>query len=276
MVDMLVRNRYLILRRCSQLLIMLLFSAGVGLGWTVLRGDLSTSRVLGFVTLADPFAVIQASVTGVLIPAQTIGGAVLIAAFFAVVGGRAFCSWVCPMNTVTDAANWIGKRVELGYEGRKSRMSRSVRYWALAIALILSAFLGISAFEWVSPISMLHRGIIYGMGLGWAAVLAIFIYDLLVVKNGFCGHLCPLGGFYALISRFSLVRVRHIKQKCSGCMKCVDHCPEDQVLFMVGGETAMILSGECTNCGRCIDVCPDGAMEFTNRFRRRTVKEGVL
>lgn len=273
-MDMLVGNRFLILRRGSQLLVMLLFAAGVTLGWSVLRGNLSTSRVFGFVTLADPFAVIQAALSGVIVPMGTLEGAVLIAAFFVIVGGRAFCSWVCPMNTVTDAANWIRKRV--GKAEHRVQMPRSIRYWAISIALILSALLGISAFEWVSPISMLHRGIIYGMGLGWVAVLAIFIFDLALVKNGFCGHLCPLGGFYALIGRFSLLRVRHFKQECTRCMRCVEYCPEDHVLSIVGRESGMVLSGECTNCGRCIDVCPDGAMEFGNRLRRRTAKEGVL
>ncbi|MFT8144368.1 4Fe-4S binding protein, partial [Salmonella enterica subsp. enterica serovar Enteritidis] len=58
---------------------------------------------------------------------------------------------------------------------------------------------GIAAFELVSPIGILHRGVIFGMGMGGAAVLSIFLFDLFAVKNGWCGHVCPLGGFYSLI-----------------------------------------------------------------------------
>ena len=100
-------------------------------------------------------------------------------------------------------------------------------------------------------------------------VLAVFLIDLLAVKNGFCGHVCPLGGFYSLISRYSLLRVRHDKDRCTVCMQCTDICPEKQVLGAVGKENAFILSGECINCGKCIEACDDDAMEFGVRYLSR-------
>jgi ferredoxin-type protein NapH len=104
------------------------------------------------------------------------------------------------------------------------------------------------------------------MGHGWTLVLAIFLFDLLIVNHGFCGHLCPLGGFYSLITRFSLIRVRHDKAKCTLCMKCTAICSERQVLPMVGKANSMVVSGECTNCARCIEVCDEGAMRFGMRY----------
>jgi ferredoxin-type protein NapH len=243
-----------------------LFFAGSAYGWMVLRGNLSASKFLDTVPLADPFAVLQVLATGTPVRPETLIGAVTITLFFGLIAGRAFCGWVCPVNLVTDAARWLGNRFNIGLAEGTIRVSRNARYWALGLSIVISAIAGVAAFEWVSPISMLHRGILFGMGAGWAAVLAIFMFDLLVVKNGFCGHICPLGGFYSLISRFSLLRVRHERERCTLCMKCFERCPEPRILDRVGKESGFVSSGECTNCGCCVEVCNDHAMEFRNRY----------
>ncbi|HWR72674.1 MAG TPA: 4Fe-4S binding protein, partial [Nitrospirota bacterium] len=170
-----------------------------------------------------------------------------------------FCGWICPVNIVTDLADTLGTA---GARVHGLQLSRDARYWVLGMSIVLSAILGVAAFEWISPIGALHRGIVFGMGMGWTLVAAVFLFDLFVVKNGFCGHLCPLGAFYSLIGRGSVVRVLHVKERCTGCMLCVGACPEPQVLPMVGKWTGAVISGECTICGRCVEVCPAKAMRF--------------
>jgi ferredoxin-type protein NapH len=108
------------------------------------------------------------------------------------------------------------------------------------------------------------------MGIGWTSLLGVFLFDLFVVKNGFCGHFCPLGGFYSVISRFSAVRVHHDLERCTSCMKCLEICPERQVLPMVGKSSGMIVSGECTNCARCIEICDEASMSFGIRYFRNS------
>jgi ferredoxin-type protein NapH len=157
---------------------------------------------------------------------------------------------------------------------KKQPASRNIRYWVLAISLILSYLLGVAAFEFVSPISMVHRGIVFGIGFAWAAALIIFLFDLFVLKNGWCGHICPLGGFYSLVGRYSLIRVDHNHENCTNCRKCIEVCPENQVLFMINKDSIQVLSGECTNCARCIDVCEDDALKFSIRnLKQKAQKE---
>jgi len=252
--------RYRILRRLVQVGVLSLFVAGNAWGWKVLQGNLSSSLLFGTVPLADPFALLQVSATGTMTAAKALLGAGIVLFFFAALAGRAFCGWICPVNIVTDLADTASSAV--GGGSRPLRMSRNARYWVLGLSLILSAWFGIAAFEWISPVGALHRGVVFGMGMGWTAVAAVFLFDVFVVKNGFCGHLCPLGAFYSLAGRWSLVRVVHSKEQCTNCMRCIESCPEPQVLPMVGKRDGAVLSGECTNCGRCIEVCPDGAMRF--------------
>jgi ferredoxin-type protein NapH len=86
---------------------------------------------------------------------------------------------------------------------------------------------------------------------------------MFALKNGFCGHICPVGGFYAIIGKYRLLKVKHDSEKCSKCMNCVAVCPEKQVLYMVGKESRVVDNSECTNCGRCIEVCNDDALNFS-------------
>jgi ferredoxin-type protein NapH len=113
---------------------------------------------------------------------------------------------------------------------------------------------------------MLHRELIYGIGLGWTAVLGVFLFDLFILRHGWCGHLCPLGAFYALVGKLALIRLRFDTPTCTHCGECARVCPEPQVLNLKEAAAAgMIASGECSNCGRCIGVCPEGTLQFNLR-----------
>ena len=258
--------RYLILRRFVQIGILVLFVGTNAWGWKVLEGNLSTSVLFGVIPMSDPYAVIQMVAAGAVLASDIFIGAGIVALFYFLIGGRAFCSWVCPINMVTDGAAYLRRVFDIDRaQLQKQPISRNVRYWILAMSLIVSAFMGIAAFEFVSPISMLHRGIVFGIGFGWAAVLIIFLFDLFVLRHGWCGHICPLGGFYSLLGKFSFIRVHHSEENCTLCMKCKVVCPEKQVLHMIGKESIPVLSGECTNCARCIEVCDDDALKFSIR-----------
>jgi ferredoxin-type protein NapH len=260
--------RYVVLRRISQVSILVMFFGTVHWGWQVasrpfLTGNLSASKLLGAVPMADPFAVLQMFFSRHVLETEVLIGAAVVFGFYALVGGRVFCSWVCPVNMVTDLAGWLRKSLGLR---ERAGLNRKIRYWTLGLALLLSLLLGVAAFEWISPISMLHRELIYGVGLGWTAVLGIFLFDLLLVRDGWCGHLCPLGAFYALLGRTAQVRVRFEEARCTHCGECAKVCPEPQVLNLKqAAQNGMVISGECTNCGRCTPVCPENALAFDVR-----------
>jgi len=267
--------RYLILRRFTQIGILILFFGANAWGWKILEGNLSTSRILDIIPMSDPYATLQMFAAGAIISTDILLGVGVVTLFYFIVGGRAFCSWVCPINMVTDSANWLRRVFDIDRaQLQKQPISRKARYWVLILSIILSAFMGVAAFEFVSPISMLHRGIVFGIGFGWAAVLIIFLFDLFVLKNGWCGHICPLGGFYSLLGKYSFIRVHHSEENCTLCMKCKVVCPEKQVLHMIGKESIPVLSGECTNCARCIEVCDDDALRFSIRDFIQNKKTG--
>ena len=266
--------RYLILRRLSQVSILVLYFGANAWGWDLLLGNLSSSLLLGIVPLSDPYAALQMFAAGAIIAGDLLIGALIVTIFYLLIGGRVFCSWVCPINIVTDIAGYLRTKVEVGNLRVRQPASRNMRYWVIVLSLILSSVLGVAAFEFLSPISMVHRGLVFGLGFGWAAVLIIFFFDLFVLKHGWCGHICPLGGFYSLLGKFSLLRVSHTKENCTECMKCKVVCPEKQVLHMIAKNSEQVLSGECTNCARCIEVCDDDALNFSLRNLVKNKKTG--
>ena len=165
--------------------------------------------------------------------------------------------------------SWL--RTRLGIQ-TSAHVSSKTRFWLLGMSLLLSAVTGTLAWELINPISMLHRGLIFGMGAAWMIVLAVFLFDLFVMKRGWCGHLCPSGAAYSLLGRTSVVRVTAAKREaCNDCMDCYQVCPEPKVIrpALKGapkGVGPVILSDQCTNCGRCIDVCSKDVFGFATRF----------
>jgi ferredoxin-type protein NapH len=260
--------RYLILRRLTQFLVILLFFATAHWGWSLfgeplLSGNLSGSSVAGLIPLADPFAVLQILFTRHALANEVLIGAAIVLVFYVLVGGRVFCSWVCPVNPVTDLAGWLRNKLGLG---NALHLNRSLRYYVLALALVLSLITGLAAFEWVSPIAMLHRELIFGIGMGLIGVAGIFLLDLMVLKHGWCGHLCPLGAFYSIVGRAAQLRIRFDEHTCTKCGECIRVCPEPQVLNLnQAAQLGRVASGECTNCGRCVTVCPEDSLSFDLR-----------
>ena len=261
-------HKWLVLRRLSQLGILALFLLGPWAGIWIVKGNLSFSYTLNFLPLTDPYVLLQSLLTPHVPETKAFIGAAIVLAFYLLVSGRVFCSWVCPVNMVTDAAGWLRER--FGIKGG-AHVSRQARYWILAGTLVLALATGTIAWELVNPVSMFHRGLIFGIGAAWSVVLAVFLFDLFVMKDGWCGHLCPVGAFYSLLAKASLLRVSAAKRaQCNDCMDCFVVCPEPQVirpaLKGVDGAGPVILAANCTNCGRCIDVCSKGVFEFGTRF----------
>jgi len=267
-------QRWLILRRLSQVSILLLFLLGPWAGIYILKGNLSSSLLFNTIPMTDPMLFLQILAAGFWGVAGTaIIGAAIILGFYMLVGGRVFCAWVCPVNLVTDFAFWLRRKMDL-----KGGLvfPRATRYWLLGVVMLVAAVTGTLAYELINPVSLLHRGLFFGMGAGWALIIGLLLFDLAVSKRGWCSHLCPMGAFYALVSHFSLIRVRADKRAaCDDCGECFVVCPEAQLLPPVlkgecKGIPPVVLDVTCTNCGRCIDICHEGVFDFGLRFEKKS------
>ncbi len=189
----------------------------------------------------------------------------LIPIAFTAVFGRFFCGWLCPTTFLyelnTNLAAWLRwAGLKLG----DRHFDKRLKYVVLGLGLILSAMTGSVLVAAVYPPAIIGREIYYGVALGGFGAGTVFflgtlLFDLLVVRRGFCRYLCPGGALYSLLGHYRLVRIRRIVENCNDCAKCNVICEFGLDPLRDG------FGQECNNCAACIAVCPMDAMTFTLR-----------
>lgn len=264
----LLAHKWLLLRRLSQISILGLFLSGPLFGLWIIKGTMSSSLTLQSIPLTDPFVFLQTLFAGHIPEITALIGAVIVAVFYFLIGGRVYCSWVCPINIVTDAADWLRRVLNIKTSLSFSRMGR---YGLLIVSLLLALITGTLVWELVNPVTMIQRELVFGMGFSWIFIVGIFILDAFVSKRAWCGHLCPMGAFYSVLGQGSLIKVNAINRAdCDDCMDCFAVCPEPQVIKPAlkgsADSSPLINSGNCTNCARCIDVCAKDVFTIKHRF----------
>lgn len=258
-------HKWLLLRRTTQLGFLGLFLVGPLTGFWLVKGNLASSLTLDTLPLTDPLLLLQSLAAGHLPETTVLIGAAIVLAAYLIVGGRTYCSWVCPVNVVTDAAYWLNRKLGLpkGWQPKAG-----TRYGMLALVLIGSMITGTIFWEFVNPVTMVHRALVFGLAGAWLIITAVFLFDLLVSRRGWCAHLCPVGVFYGQINRASLLKMTAVKRDaCDDCMDCFAVCPEPQVITpaLKGKGSPVVNHWACTNCARCIDVCSQDVYRFTLR-----------
>ncbi|MFV0279412.1 MAG: quinol dehydrogenase ferredoxin subunit NapH, partial [Rhodoblastus sp.] len=196
-------RRFFLARRFAQFIFLAVFLTGPWFGLWIAKGDLASSRTFDVLPLTDPFILLQ-SLLARHWPETTalIGGAIVLAAYL-VFGGRSYCAWVCPINPIADLASAIRLRFGIRQTARLRPETR--RYLCIGV-LVLAFASGSVAWELVNPITALHRALVFGSTFAATGALAIFVFDLFVAKQGWCGHICPVGAFYGALGKVSLLR----------------------------------------------------------------------
>jgi ferredoxin-type protein NapH len=202
-------------------------------------------------------------------------GVAVVAGFYFFVGGRSYCAWVCPVNPITDLAAWLREKLPIK---QHMRLDRRLRMWVVLAVLLVTLLSGGVVYEYVNPVSHAYRLVIFAsLGSVWF-VAGVFLFDLLVSRRGWCGHVCPMGVVYAQLGKLSPLKIAALdRQQCDDCMDCYKVCPEPQVIkpALKGeakGMSPVILDSDCTLCARCIDVCDKHVFSFSSRFAHQAEK----
>lgn len=113
--------------------------------------------------------------------------------------------------------------------------------------------------EGAIPLAIGNAGIRSALGklFAWkfSILLAVSILSISYYRP-FCKWLCPLGAFYGIFNRASLLEIKVDQTKCISCQKCIKACKMDVNLLKSPNHT------ECIRCGMCIRACPAQAVSF--------------
>jgi len=206
---------------------------------------------------------------------------------FGVLLGRFICGFLCPVGWFQQLLHKIPSK-KLRLPRNADQKMRLFKYFVLILfVLALPAFvadgfgLGSPWFcKWICPAGTLEGGIplvlaneSLRMNLGFTFWWKMFLLMLTIagsifIYRPFCKYVCPLGAFYALFNRFSMMRMELDQNSCISCGKCVRSCP------MQVDVLKNINSAECIRCGKCSDVCPTGAIDL--KFGKITLKNNEL
>lgn len=242
-------------RRAIQLSVIALIASPL-IGLNIFHGNLSAGELFGF-SLTDPLAFLQATLASHTFVASFFGSALLVAGFYFVVGGRTFCGWICPVYLLTEMSEKLRSRFGTG---ERIFSLQGIR-WSFTATIVISLAAGVPLFEIVSPIGITSRAIMFTSLMPLLLVLAIIVIEICVARRAWCRSLCPVGGFYSLLGRFSPLRVGFTPHLCTHCGECTQACPVEEVLTpCLADNNAQITSGDCTRCGDCIDICPTKAL----------------
>ena len=233
------------------------------------RGTPTAANWFGIVTLLDPLAGLEVTLaTGAMTTTMLIGMGILIVT--ALLLGRVFCGWVCPVGLILELADSLHKRVRKHLHAKRSErhLPHSCKYWVLAICLFLSWFSSVPVFTSISPINLSTLTFLRLPALV-VSLLGVLIVVELFVPRVFCRSLCPLGALYAVLGKVAPFKVRVVGQERFRCKQCTSSCPMGiDVMgdYVMAGRQA-VDSADCTRCGSCTDVCPGGTLQMTLRSR---------
>ena len=117
--------------------------------------------------------------------------------------------------------------------------------------------------EGALPLSIANAGIRAALGklFTWkAGILVAVVLLSLMFFRPFCKWICPLGAFYALMNKVSLLGIKVDEHRCVSCGACRRVCQMDVDVTSSPNHT------ECIRCGKCINVCPTDAVSFCYGF----------
>lgn len=233
-----------------------------------LKGSPTATRLLSIIPFVDPLAGLEVMAASRNVTATLLIG-VASTTVIAVVLGRLFCGWLCPVGLVLELNDqlrgWLHRRLaRLRVKVPQFHVPKALKYWLLLLFLGLSLVAGIPVFTSISPINLVVLSILFAPVIGLIAIGLLIVLEHFSPRL-FCRSVCPLGALYSLLGRYAPLRIR-VRTGCErmSCLRCTQHCPmgirvmEDYVL---AGKTA-VNDHECTRCGTCSDVCGAGVVKL--------------
>jgi polyferredoxin len=191
--------------------------------------------------------------------------------FIGTLVGRLPCGWLCPFGLIQDLLHKIPTRKFILWQHL-----RWVKYGVLVVMVVLMPLLILDrtglgqpwfckllcpagTLEGALPLLLLKPELKSTLGyyfLNKIILLSIIIILAVFFSRPFCRMLCPLGAFYSLFTRMTLVQLEFIEGNCVNCESCVRCCPTGVIPYQDPN------SRECILCLRCLDACRFRALTF--------------
>lgn len=175
---------------------------------------------------------------------------------------KAFCSWICPVGTLSRGLEWLGRKTlwRRGFPAVPRWLDlalASVKYLLLAFFLrtvLTMPLAGIEEFmraPYNLAVDARMLRFFGDLSTTGAVVLGSLVVLSLGVKHFWCRYLCPYGALLGLASFVSPLSVRRDPETCNDCRACTRACPVEIPVHA----RLRVLTPECTGCMSCVAAC---------------------
>lgn len=207
---------------------------------------------------------------------RTRGIAAYVIGYLAIIGllvGRFICGWLCLFGLIQELLYKI-PTPKLTVPQKPDQILRYLKYLILLVLVFLLPFFYRSQYgvgepffcKYICPVGTLEGGVPLVLlnsmlrgALGWLfrwkfLLLVLCVAASIFIYRPFCKYICPLGAFYGLFQKVSLIRMRVDREACVDCGTCAKICKMN-----VDPHTTPN-SNECIRCGACTKACPVHAL----------------
>jgi len=247
------------------ILVNLLFVLSYVLDVQLLEGALTASRFVGF-HMADLNSALQVMLAFKHVVINLVIGTVTVFILWWLLGGRTFCSWVCPYHLLAEWAEML--HLKLADKGwvKDHPLDRRARAWFWLVFTVLAFVTGYTVYETISPTGIISRALIYGPGVALAWVATLLVFEIVWSRRAWCRYGCPIGLTYGLVGAVSPFKINYNLNNCFHEGECKKVCLVPHVLDTVIKGRAVNefvdIGADCTRCGRCVDACPTESLTF--------------
>ena len=168
----------------------------------------------------------------------------------ALIFGRVYCGYACPMNTLMIPIEWLSKKLKLQTADTPKWLKNGYFTWIT---------LGISVAVMLLSKRLLHIDLPI---LPFWLVMSILI-TLRYKPAVFHNLICPFGALQRSFGRFARLSEKVDKDACVGCKLCEKACPSNAILVSSEDKKAMINTALCHQCTNCLQVCPKEAIHYS-------------
>lgn len=201
--------------------------------------------------------------------------------------GRFICGFLCPFGWLQELLHKIPTKK---LSTKKLKSLTYLKYAILLLAVVLLPAIVVNdlgmgdpffckyicpqgVLEGAIPLAAVNEGIRSALGPLFNRKLIILIVVVVLsvlFYRPFCKWICPLGAFYALMNKVSLLGIKVDEHKCVACGKCARVCKMDVDVTKTPNHT------ECIRCGKCITSCPTDAIKFNYGFEMpKKITDGI-
>jgi polyferredoxin len=174
---------------------------------------------------------------------------------------KAFCSWLCPIGTLSESLWMLGKKLFK----RDFNTPRWVDYPLRSLKYLLLFFFAYSIWQMdvfsleefihspynkVADIKMYQFFANISTFALWT-IIAMMALSF-VIKNFWCRFLCPYGALLGIAGWLSPLKITRNKSTCVDCELCTKACPSNIKVH----NTKRVWSDECMSCMLCVEACP--------------------